>query len=99
MDRRQSPAISQHDQHILDDAVLERVLELYRIAISDITARADDADAALGADLPAAAVPGHAVGGEVIALAGHPDLAGSGHHIGLVVIGELIGAELDLDRL
>ena len=98
MDRRQPAAVGEHDQHILDDAVLQRVLELDRIAISNIAARADDADAALGAHLPAAPVPGHAVGGQAIALAGHPDLARRGHHVGLVVIDELVGAELDLDR-
>ena len=99
MDRRQPAAIGQHDQHILDDAVFQRVLKLDRIAISDVAAGADDADAALGAHLPAAPVPGHAVGGKAIALAGHPDLARRGHHLGLVVISQLIRAELDLDRL
>ena len=74
-------------------------VELDRVAISDVAARADDADAAVGAHLAAAPVPGHAVGGEVIAFAGHPDLARGGHHLSLVVIDELVGAELDLDRL
>ena len=91
-------AVLEHQQHVLDDSVAERVGQHDAVAISDVAAGIDDADIALGADLAGLAVPGHPVGAQIIALAVHPHVAARGDDVGLAVVVELVGAERDLAR-
>ena len=52
-------------------------------------------DVAPRADLAGLAVPDHLVGGEIIAVAVHAHVAAGGHDVGVAVVGDLVGAELD----
>ncbi len=89
------PARLEHDEHILDGAVLERVGQLDAVAISGVAFGIDDDDIALGDDLSGLAVPDDLVGAEAIAAAVQPDSAARGDDVVLIIIIELIGVELD----
>ena len=54
-----------------------------------------DDDIAVRADFAGLSVPDDLVGGDVIAVPLHPDRAGSGDDVGVAVVGDLFGAELD----
>ena len=97
--RREPPAVGEHQQHVLHDAVLQRVLELDAVGISGVAFGADDANVAIGAHLAASAVPADAVRAQAVALAGHPHLARRGDRVARLFIDELVGAEGDLGRL
>ena len=52
-------------------------------------------DIARGADLAGLAIPDDLIGGEIIALARHAYFAGRGDHVGIAVVGDAVGAEID----
>ena len=97
--RGQPPPLIQHDQHVLDHAILQRIGQLDRIAIGHVALRIGDGDIAGGDDLPGLAVPYHAIGAQPVAIAIHLDGAGDGNDIALAIIFQRIGAELDLIRI
>ena len=72
-----------------------RVGQLDIVADELVALRRDHDDVALGIDLAGLAVPDDLVGGEVIALAVHAHFAAGGHDVGVVVVSDLVGAELD----
>ena len=92
----QPSARLQHQQHILDHAVLKAVGNVESIAIGDIAFGIGDGDIALRLHFAAGAVPHHRVGAQAIALAQQLDVAGGGHDLAIAVIGQGIGGEADL---
>ncbi len=60
--RRDPSAARQHDQHVIDHAVLQRVGQVDRVAISCVALRVDGGDIAGCQHLARLAVPGHLVG-------------------------------------
>ena len=93
---RHAPALFQHDEHILDDAVLHRIGQLDRIAVGDVAFRVGDRDIAGGDDTPGLAVPHHLVGAQPIALPEHPHVGQRGDDVGVRIIFQAAGAELHL---
>ena len=80
---------------MLDRPVAQRVGELHGVADELVALGRQKNDIALGVDLAGLAIPDDLVGGEVIAFAVHPHFAARGHDVGVVVVGDLVGAELD----
>ena len=88
-------AAFEHDEQIFDRAVAQRIGEGHAVADQPVAFGRHDDDIALGADLAGLASPGHVVGGEEIAVAVHAHAAGGGDDLGLAVIADAVGAELD----
>ena len=88
-------AAFQHDQQIVDHPVAQRFGQGDPVADQFVAFGIDHHDIADRLDLAGLAVPGDLVGGEVIAVAIHPHLAGGGDQVGLAVVGGFVGAEVD----
>jgi len=88
-------AALKHDHQIVDRPVAKRVGQLDGLADDLVALRGEKDDIPLGMDLARLAVPDDTVGGEVIAFAVHPHLAGRRHYVGIAVVRDLVRAELD----
>ncbi len=91
-----APAIFQHQQQILDHAVLQRVGELQVAPIGDVALRVGDRDVAHRVDLAGVAVPLDPIGAETVALAQHPHVARRENDMILVIIVNRVGRKDDL---
>ena len=94
--RSDAAALFEHDQHVLDNAVLQRIGQLDAVAIGDVALRIGDGDVAVGENLAGLAVPGDRVGAQPIAAAIHSHVALGGDDVVVEFIFQRPGAELDL---
>ena len=94
--RRQPAAAIEHDQHVIDHAVLQRIGQLDRIAIGHVALRVRDGNVARRHDAPGLAVPHHLVGAKPVSGTYHPHVARRGDDIRIVIIFQRAGAELHL---
>ena len=93
---RDAPALLQHDEHILDHAVLQRIGQLDPVAIGGVAFGIGHRDIAVRHDLPGLAVPHHLVGAQPVALTEQAHIAADRHDIAVRIIFGEVGGKLDL---
>ena len=94
--RGEPRAIIEHDEHILDDAVAQRVGQHDAVAIGGVAFGILDRDIALGDHFACLAVPRHLVGAHRDGVAVHFDIAVGNDDVGVAVVIQIVGGKADL---
>ena len=94
--RGEPRAIIEHDEHVFDDTVAQRVGQHDAVAIGGVAFGILDRDIALGDHFAGLAVPRYLVGAHRNGVAVHFDIAVGHDDVGIAVVIQIVGGEADL---